>query len=78
MPLSAFQRGGGYLYRIIILLGKNDIINAIGEPNEFVMPGTNSTAFKIEYELSVSVREDIYDYITHTSELSQSRVASIQ
>jgi hypothetical protein len=47
----------------IISLGVNVTINAIGEPNEFVMPGTNSTAVEIEYELSVSVREDIYDYM---------------
>lgn len=43
-------------------LGK---ITATGETEEFIMPGTDSSAVKIHYALDTPVREDIYDYITN-------------
>lgn len=35
----------------------------VGEPFPIHMETTNDDAFEITYQLDVSVREDIYDYI---------------
>lgn len=39
-------------------------IHAEGEPEEIYMESTKDNAFEIDYRLDVSVRSDIYDYIT--------------
>lgn len=37
-----------------------------GEPTEFTMPGTKKSAVEIDYLLHTPIREDIYDYLTHS------------
>ena len=38
-------------------------MNASGKTEEIIMPGTTKSAVEIEWNLKVSVREDIYEYI---------------
>ncbi len=40
-----------------------------GKPTEFIMPGTEKSAVEIDYFLHTPVREDIYDYLTHSLNL---------
>ena len=38
-------------------------MNASDKTEEIIMPGTTKSAVEIEWNLKVSVREDIYEYI---------------